>query len=307
MPRKPRTDFLGAWQHVMHRGARRAPIFKRDSHCTLFLDTVAEMVDRFEIEVHAYSLMPNHYHLLMRSIHANISRSMRYLNATYTQRVNRIHRWDGPVFRGRFHSQAVKDESSLPFVLAYIHLNPLRANLVTRLEQECWTSHREYIGLDSCPDWLSTRHLRGVLGGAKRMHKYVLGLHQGAIDWPDELSLRRGWIVEEKQRTKPRFSRRRDQGSDSRFIKTEELLEHVCEITNSSMRGLRTAVMGPGANPARRFAAWALARYTPLTQREIGVRLRMSPGQVAKVITRLELGVEPFGGWKDALSSAAGG
>ncbi|MDD5308546.1 MAG: transposase [Deltaproteobacteria bacterium] len=112
----------------------------------MFLDLLGEMAARHEIEVHAYSLMPNHDHLLLRSLHGNLSRGMRRLNADYTQRVNRIHGWDGPVFRGRFRSELVRDEPSLPYVLAYIHLNPLRAGLVTRLQSERWTSHRAYNG-----------------------------------------------------------------------------------------------------------------------------------------------------------------
>ena len=69
MARKPRIDYQGAWHHVMHRGARRAPVFNSDDHCGTFLGHVAAAVEVFEIEVHAYSLMPNHYHLLIRSPH----------------------------------------------------------------------------------------------------------------------------------------------------------------------------------------------------------------------------------------------
>jgi len=303
MPRKPRIDFPGAWQHVVHRGARRAPIFKSDSHCTLFLDSVAEMVDRFEIEVHAYSLMPNHYHLLMRSIHGNLSRCMRHLNATYTQRLNRIHDWDGPLFRGRFHSQPVRDETALPFVLAYIHLNPLRANLITRLNQHAWTSHREYLGADSPPEWLTTGHFLELLGSATRLHEYVLGLHQGAISWPDELELRNGWIVDQKRREKRSGRRARSDDTDSRFHEPNELLQKVCKITGSSRRDLRTIVMGPRANPARRFAVWALDRYSTLTHGEIGGRLDMSRKQVANVLSRSTAGSEPIDSWKDELIS----
>lgn len=303
MPRKPRIDFPGAWQHVMHRGARRAPIFKRDAHCTLFLDTVAEMVDRYEIEVHAYSLMPNHYHLLLRSNHGNLSRSMRYLNAAYTQRVNRIHSWDGPLFRGRFHSQPVSDESALPYVMAYIHLNPLRANLITKLKQHAWTSHLEYLGVDPPPAWLTTDHFLALLGGADRLNEYVLGLHQGAIDWPDELALRSGWIVEQKLRAKPHPARRRRATHDTRYRKPTELIRLVCAVTGSSRTDLRTAVKGPRANPARRFAVWALDRYTPLTQREIGERLDMTRVQVANVLRRTCFESEPLNSWKDQLIS----
>ena len=111
----------------MHRGARRAPIFVRDADCVLLLDTLGDVVDRFGLEVHAYSLMPNHYHLLVCTPAGNLSRAMRHLNGVYTQRLNRLHDWDGPVFRGRFKSQLVTEEAYRRELVAYIHLNPVRA------------------------------------------------------------------------------------------------------------------------------------------------------------------------------------
>lgn len=114
MPRKPRVDFPGAWHHVMHRGARRAPIFRTDRDVLRFLRVLDETVSQFLIEVHAYALMPNHYHLLVRSVHGNLSPAMRHLNANYTQKANRVHRWDGPLFRGRFHTWRTSAESAPP-------------------------------------------------------------------------------------------------------------------------------------------------------------------------------------------------
>jgi REP element-mobilizing transposase RayT len=280
MPRKPREDYAGAWQHVMHRGARRAPIFRDDSHCQLFLDTLSTMVDRFELEVHAYSLMPNHYHLLTRSVHGNLSDGMRYLNATYTQRLNAIHRWDGPIFRGRFRSQAVRDETNLPYVLAYIHLNPLRANLVTRLDQKSWTSHRQYLCKDRREEWLTTRFFLELLGGKRKMHEYVLGLHRGSIDWPEELTLRTGWFTSQGEEA----SRNLRTAVSCQFVDQRFVLRRVCEITGATRGELRRTVMGPRANPPRRFAVWALAKQTLLTHAEIGKLLDMSTTQVANVL-----------------------
>jgi len=86
MARKPRVDCPGAWHHVMNRGARREAIFQRDDHCLLFLELVGEMVARLGVEVHAYSLIPTHYHLLVRSVHGNLSRAMQRLSGEFVQR-----------------------------------------------------------------------------------------------------------------------------------------------------------------------------------------------------------------------------
>jgi len=295
MPRKPRDDFPGAWQHVMHRGARRAPIFRDDSHCVLFLDTVGKVVEEFEIEVHAYSLMPNHYHLLMRSVHGNLSAGMRRLNSVYTQRVNRLHRWDGPIFRGRFHSQAVWSETHLPYLMSYIHLNPLRANLVTNLKHECWTSHREYLGLDPAREWLSTEHLLGRFKSGDELHKYVLGLHRGSLTWPEAMSLSTGLFSAEGSQK----SAGPPTQAPSRFQSPATVLKQVCEITGATRRELKRSVMGPGANPARRFAVWALKRQTDLTHARIGQLLSMTTVQVGNVLTRFTLNASPIEEWTD--------
>ena len=167
MTRKPREDFPGAWHHVMHRGARREPIFLDNEHCLLFFELVESLIRKYEVEIHGYSLMPNHYHLLLRSRHGNLSDAMRFLNGRYTQQINQRRRWDGPVFRGRFTNKLVQDETRLPYILAYVHLNPLRANLVTRIDSKCWTSMRAYLGRRGEPDWVTKTYFLGLLGSGR--------------------------------------------------------------------------------------------------------------------------------------------
>jgi REP element-mobilizing transposase RayT len=96
MPRAPREDYPGAVHHVMSRGARRAPIFKADDHCLLFLECLDDAVYRHGLEVLAYSLMPNHFHLLVRcpESRAVLSGTLRHLLSSYSLQVNRRHRWD---------------------------------------------------------------------------------------------------------------------------------------------------------------------------------------------------------------------
>ncbi len=110
----------------------------------------------YDVEIHAFCLMGNHYHLLLRTPRAGLARAMRHLDGVYTQRFNRDTGTDGPLFRGRYRSVLVGDDSHLCCVSRYIHLNPLEAGLVARVEDYRNSSYRAYLGFDATPPWLST-------------------------------------------------------------------------------------------------------------------------------------------------------
>jgi putative transposase len=304
MPRPKREDFSGAFHHVMNRGARKQPIFKLPSDCQGFLDLVGDTASRFGIEVHAYSLMPNHYHLMVRSVSGNLSEAMQHLNGNYTLWLNRRHSWDGPVFRGRFKSQLVADESHLRILLAYIHLNPLRARLVSRLTSEAWTSHRAYLGLEQPPGWLTTRLFLDLLDGTQGLNEFVHSVHQGAVRYPEDFNMesglfRRKAIVREPGTiTGPRKMQSRAQ-PDTRHRPVAEVIAAVCRATGSTEEELLRGEHGPAANPARRFAIWALHRGAGLKQREIAKRMKATYYQVSRLLSRLRGGKanEPLRGW----------
>ncbi|MBW2736719.1 MAG: hypothetical protein JRH20_30400 [Deltaproteobacteria bacterium] len=237
--------------------------------------------------------MPNHYHLLVRSLRGNLSRAMKQLNATYTQRVNLLERWDGPVFRGRFRSQPVQDESNLPYLMAYIHLNPLKAGLVTRLHTHAWTSHQAYLKRETTPSWLSTEYFERVFDDTDHLHEYVLNLHRGKQTWPEKMAMDNGWLKQagEQAIETTGFN------VETRFASPDEVLKRICDSTKSNMKRLRQVEHGPRANPARRFAVWALRDRTQLTHREIGGLLGMSECQVSQVLRRLNTKSEPIRTW----------
>ena len=144
----------------MNRGARRDPIFHSAGDAYGFLDVVGVVVERFELEVHSYCLMGNHYHLLVRSVEANLSRALQYLDGVYTQRYNRRHAHDGPLFRGRFHSVLVDSDAYLMAVAVYIHRNPLEAAMVSDLRSHRWSSYQSYLGRCRPEPWLSMDEIR---------------------------------------------------------------------------------------------------------------------------------------------------
>ena len=102
-----RIKYSGAVYHVTSRGDRREPIAKDDVDRSLFLEIVGRAVQRFDARVWAYCLMGNHYHLVLQTREANLSRLMRQINGVYTQSFNRRHALSGHLFQGRFKAQVI--------------------------------------------------------------------------------------------------------------------------------------------------------------------------------------------------------
>lgn len=286
----------------MHRGARRAPIFRDDSHCLLWLEAAEEAVRRFGIEIHAWSLMPNHYHMLVRSPLGSLSRAMRHLNAAYTQRVNRLHGWDGPVFRGRFRSRLVEDERYQRYLMAYIHLNPVRARLVRRPDEEAWTSYRQLVGLDPMSSWLSTGARDHLFGSAEQLQAFVRELQLGQQPWPEDLmpAFALAATAAPARAASPASPPERQPDIPA-------TLARVQKTTGASLADLRRASHGPGANPARRFAAVMLMRQPGISDAEVGRALVMTPKQVANLRYRTQRqGLpEPLAQWRATWDAEA--
>jgi putative transposase len=154
MARPLRIEYPGAWYHVMNRGRRKERIFFDDSDYRKFLSLIGKCFDLFELETCAYSLMPNHYHLLVRTPRSNLSRCMRHLDGVFTQYINKKYLLDGSVFRGRFKSILVEKETYLLNLVRYIHRNPLEAGLEQDFGNHLWTSHRPYLNERDAFKWL---------------------------------------------------------------------------------------------------------------------------------------------------------
>ena len=138
MARPLRIEYPDAWYHVMNRGRRGEAIVMDDQDYVLFTELLKETSEMWNIRIAAYCLMPNHYHMLVQTPEANISRSMRHLNGVYTQRYNSRHKCDGQLFRGRYKSILIDSDSYLLQAVRYIHRNPLEAGLTDQLDSYQW-------------------------------------------------------------------------------------------------------------------------------------------------------------------------
>lgn len=147
MSRPLRIEFPNALYHVTARGDRREDIFEDDEDRRAFLRTLHQVVDQFNWLCYAWCLMDNHYHLLVQTPDANLSKGMRQLNGVFTQYSNRRHRRTGHLFQGRFKAILVDSDAYLLELSRYIVLNPLRARLVRRVQDWPWSSYRASVGL----------------------------------------------------------------------------------------------------------------------------------------------------------------
>lgn len=184
MPRPLRIEYENAYYHVMNRGAGRKNIFHGNDYYHAFLECLAEASDRFDLKIHAYCLMSNHYHLLVQTPNANLGRVMRHINGVYTQRHNRLKNTDGPLFRGRYKAILIDADAYLLPLSRYIHRNPIETKqpLVKQLEEFPWSSYPAYINASVTPDWLSQDMVYDILGKKQRYAGYCAFVEQGVDD-----------------------------------------------------------------------------------------------------------------------------
>ena len=201
MSRAWRIVYPGALYHVLSRGNERRDIFVDDDDRRMFLDTLGQMAERFQLDIAAYVLMGNHYHLLLRTRRANLSKSMQWFGVTYTNRFNSLNSHSGHLFQGRFKSMIVQNDAYLLRLSYYIHRNPVRAGIVERLADYRWSSYANYAFGKKGPDWLNTELLLSQFINVDDSHrayrqaaqKYSKEEH---LLWED---LRHGFIMGSKQ------------------------------------------------------------------------------------------------------------
>ena len=172
-----------------------------------FLATLAQAVEEHGLRVHGFCLMPNHYHLLVETPRAKLSRAVGWLQTTYTIRFNHRHRRSGHLFQGRFKAQVVEADSYAMELLRYVHLNPVRPRDKSApvpkerraaLAEFPWSSHRAYLGRDPAPAWLCTDWLsffaKTRQEGQREYARFVAGAFGAVLDSPWE-RLRFGLVL----------------------------------------------------------------------------------------------------------------
>ncbi|HOP40629.1 MAG TPA: transposase [Geobacteraceae bacterium] len=187
MPRQARIDAPGALHHVIARGIDRCKIFRDDADRDDLLLRLGRLLPETETSCYAWALIPNHFHLLLKTGNVPVATIMRRLLTGYAAGFNRRHRRSGHLFQNRYKSILCQEDAYLSELVRYIHLNPLRARIVRDLEtldSYPYAGHCALMGKQKI-DWQSTDSVLTLFGSKlsharSNYHNFVAeGVEQG--------------------------------------------------------------------------------------------------------------------------------
>ncbi|MBE0433007.1 transposase [candidate division WOR-3 bacterium] len=284
MARALRIQFSGAFYHVTCRGIERRQIFMDDTDRNEFIELFSGSIETYQVVVFAYTLMANHFHLLIQTKKANCSEFMRHFNICYTGWFNYRHHRSGNLYQGRYHAFLVDADNYLLEVSRYLHLNIVRQQNARSLVQRArWEKARDY-PWSSLAGYANERHavpfvnydlILCMVGGRRAYRAFVIDGIKKNIEDPFKRVRSRvilgsdEFITQAKQYLR-RVSRREQpayQDLMTPVLEPEQLLgilSRECGINIDSLRQRRTA------GELRGIAADLLYKYCDITQTQIG-------------------------------------
>ena len=264
MARPLRIELSGGLYHVTSRGDRREDIYLDDVDRSNWVTLFGHVCKRFNWVCHAYCLMDNHYHIVVETAEANLSKGMRQLNGVYTQNFNRRHNRVGHVYQGRYTAILVDKDSYLLELSRYVVLNPVRSGKVKAVEQWSWSSYSAMTDKSDRPDWLQTDWVLGQFGKQRKraIAAYIDFVHAG-VELPGVWDDLRGQIYLGKEE----------------FVKTMQ--QHMQSDKNISEI--------PRAQ--RRAAARPLSYYSSFANRNTGIAAAYQTGDYSMKAIADEFGL----------------
>lgn len=298
MARRARVEYPGALYHVITRGNQRQRIFRDDRDRQKYLEILSNLKTQFSFRIPAYVLMPNHVHLLVESGDIPLSRMMQRLGSGYTQYFNRRHKQVGHLFQGRYRAILCDKDSYLLELTRYLHLNPLRAQLVKDPREYKWSSYGGYIGKTQDPKWLDSTEVleqfSGNLREARRLYRrFVMeGIGEGHKE--EYYEVLEGRFLGDKEFAEETKAKAEAPGYVRVKIKPEAFLRAACAVLGRQ----RVEVIGAGKDRERVRAREAICyvgrNYTELSVKALAHSLSVDGTCVSRSVGRLEnrLGVD---------------
>ena len=307
MPRAPRIDVPNALYHVISRGNGREDIFWADDDRLRFLRQLADGLKTAGILLYAYVLMDNHFHLLVRTPRANLSRFMQRLGTSYALYCRYKHRKPGHQLEGRFKAKLVEDETYLLALTRYIHLNSIKtaacqrlakAERVRRLETWPWSSYRGYVCAKHTADFVCYDLLNDYgrsLAVARRNYRAYTHAHVLDDDGPllDAMKASRYAVggPEFIERTQRQLQGRRSGRAQDADLALPRLTVDIQRIDGlvAAHCGIEPADLkthGHHSGPAKAIAIELACRLTDWTNRAIGAYYGGISGAAVSVARR---------------------
>ncbi len=286
MARPLRIEYAGAFYHVINRGLERRDIYRSPKDHDYFLGLLGHIHEKYGIIIHSYCLMPNHYHLYLQTPNANLSKAMRQLDGNFTQKFNKRHKRVGPLFQGRYKAVLVEADSYSLQLTKYIHLNPVRANMVKKLEDYQLSSYAAYIGKVKAPAFLQTTWVLKQFHSSKR--KAIKELKAFTLqdeDWRPEDDTFKGLILGNSDfvlQIQEAFL----QGKTSKEIPNLKAAQktHTPEEIVAKVFSLKLQ-----KKLQQKLIIYALKKYSPLTLKQIGEKMNnLHYSAISQIVIRLQ-------------------
>ncbi|MCF6257411.1 MAG: transposase [Gammaproteobacteria bacterium] len=296
MARQLRLEFAGGLYHLTARGNAQAAIYQDNDDRKLFLDLLGREIDQQGWLCYAYCLMDNHYHLLIETPEANLSKGMRRLNQVYTQAFNRRHGRVGHVLQGRYKSIVVDKDSYFLELSRYIVLNPVRAGMVKAAQDWSWSNYRATAGIIASPAWLQVKPVWKQLAykqveARKRYREFV----QQGIGQASPWGQLRGQIYLGEDDFLARMEKLARKQSPANVPKRQlhpTRLDKVAVLACiSQIYSLQVAeILSKSHAEAYHCAAWLLRRSANMPLKKVADLFGVSPSRVSHIQRAMEIG-----------------
>ncbi len=302
MARPWRIQYEGAIYHVMSRGVNREKIFLTNDDYSRFLEYMASAIEKFSVDIFAFVLMSNHYHVLLRTNESNLSRTMQWIQTSYSVYFNRNHKRSGHLFQGRYKSVLVENESYWNVLSLYIHLNPLRAGMVKKLSEYKWSSYHDYVNVRKRNRWVNSEAvLEGISSSTQDSRKEYRKLIREVSGRENDIleEIKYGMIlggdnfVEWVQR---KFIDRKEKADadlpQKKRISDEGVIKSVLEEIIHNYKIDKTALLQRKRRipiEARDVSMYILKTYTGLNNKVIGELFGVSISAVNKAALRISI------------------
>jgi REP element-mobilizing transposase RayT/predicted DNA-binding protein YlxM (UPF0122 family) len=301
MARQLRIEYKGAFYHIISRGERRENIFNDNNDKLKFLEKIGEAVDKFNLKIHCYTLMDNHFHLLLETPEGNLSKAMHYLNTSYSNWFKSKHQIIGSIFQGRYKSILVEKEAYLLTLSAYIHLNPVRAKIVIKPEEYRWSSFNNYLKIDKSIHWISLSDILKMFSSKQGAYKtfvyncMIKGNEIRKEDIRGKYTILGGKEFRDKIMKKLKSGIKKSDLREKPDLKCLNRL-NIEDIKKITLRTFQVRekelLIKKRDNIYRKIYLYGLKKYTNLSLREIGDLSGMDYAAVSQMIKRFILDSE---------------